>query len=1079
MQQANQNFNFEGLSIDNLKNIMARIYKGSNQAEITEATAFLLAFGQTIQSVPIFVQILTQEPTNELRLLASIILKKFIAANLKEIGVEDREVLRQAILGRFFEEGQKRVQKGLALLIAAILKGCAADGQKWTDPIVVISERTKPGQPLEVRLQGFLLLSTILDAAGDELEDFYGDLFKFFCETIKDESAIIRKQTLVCVLCMYITVEDDELLQNFDIIYPSLMETFYNSLKENDEDTIEKTLEMLHALTSSKSELFNDAQLTKLIQMFCTSDVLMSKDLSHLFRGAMIDIILNIIKNFKTVVSKNEATLKKIIEVIFILACLKEEENPQDRETIQDAALFFIREAATLLPKKKSYPLYKEHLLKMFENENTDVVEGAFLILANIAEGCCEYLKRELPVIMKTYIAKGLESQHNGIKNATFSTLNHFAEFLSPDVLGYHEMIIPPMIQSLSTVDQKTLTGNIMCLEIFCDEMNEDIATYIPELLPKLIEIIDKPQNDIPSKRHAILAMASCSSVSKENFAPYASNLVPLLAHLINLNEPQYIELKATATKCLGTIVSGCIRQVPDLYRNTVEPLIPNIYESLKSTDNAMLKEYCFEFFYNLAHFLQQDFKPFLDNLVAMVFAVIESVQNVKNDEPQVLSLNPEDNEENDPKKPVFVDRNALEELSAALCCLGEMAKACPTDFAPYYEKTVQYIEFFSTYYDEYVRIQSLACYKCLAIALIKAETGRIPEFNRGLPCTQRFSADAEKFLFGNVWERLFYTVQHDDDIQLLITVMEILHEFCTDLGPASVDQVLDKITEMLVKLLQNETNAQSIAFEGEDEVHGELFGATTLAIISLSKACGEGFMVYFDKIYPELQKFITEDVSEDDVGEVLAIFAHATKEIPSVGYTYGLDMLQHCFKALDFGDEYINQNVAFCVGLIVENGRDITHPHYKDIMAKLRVIYENSVLAHTKDNAIAAIARMVYSNPSLVPLNMIVPAIVKEMPLQADPKENRTLIKMLVCLFETNIEILNGMEERCIELLIDGVAERKKYKIKDQSLIKAIGMILKKLSENDGAKQIIQRTASKLSQENVNALTELLSTEY
>jgi len=56
------------------------------------------------------------------------------------------------------------------------------------------------------------------------------------------------------------------------------------------------------------------------------------------------------------------------------------------------------------------------------------------------------------------------------------------------------------------------------------------------------------------------------------------------------------------------------------------------------------------------------------------------------------------------------------------------------------------------------------------------------------------------------------------------------------------------------------------------------LFGATTLAIISLAKACGEGFISYFDKIYPELQKFITEDVSEDDVGEVLAIFAHTTK---------------------------------------------------------------------------------------------------------------------------------------------------------------------------------------------------------
>jgi len=472
--------------------------------------------------------------------LASIILKKNIVENLKQIDNSDREVLRQTILGRFFEEPKQRVQKGLALLIAAILKGCALDGQKWTDPIVTISERTGPNQPEEIRLQGFLLLSTILDATGDELSDFYHDLFKFFCETIKDNSAVIRKQTLICALSMYVTVEDDNLLESFDIIFESLMETFYETIKENDEDTIEKALEMLHALTSSKADLFKATQLTKLIQMFCTQDVLMSKELNHVFRETIIDIILNIIKSYKSVISKNESILKKIIEVTFILACVKEEERPQDRETVQDAALYFIREAAILLPKKKSYPIYKEYLLKMFENESTDVVEGAFLILANLSEGCCEYLRRELPTLMKTYIQKGLESQHIGIKSAVFSTLNHFAEFLSPDVLGYHGMILPPMIQSLSTVDQKTLISNVICLEIFCDEMDEDILTYIPDLIPKLIEIVDNNDNVIPAKRHAILAIASCAAVAKENFATYASNLAPLLAQLITLKGNVY-----------------------------------------------------------------------------------------------------------------------------------------------------------------------------------------------------------------------------------------------------------------------------------------------------------------------------------------------------------------------------------------------------------------------------------------------------------------------------------------------------------------------------------------------------------
>ena len=55
------------------------------------------------------------------------------------------------------------------------------------------------------------------------------------------------------------------------------------------------------------------------------------------------------------------------------------------------------------------------------------------------------------------------------------------------------------------------------------------------------------------------------------------------------------------------------------------------------------------------------------------------------------------------------------------------------------------------------------------------------------------------------------------------------------------------------------------------------------------------------------------------------------------------------------------------------------------------------------------------------------------------------------------DVEILSGKEERCIELLVDAVIQRKDYKIKHENMLKAIGMILKKLSENDGAKRFIQ----------------------
>jgi len=107
-------------------------------------------------SVPVFVQLLTQDDITEIRLLSGIILKKSIGIHLANIGAEDRNVLRNTILARFFEEPHSIVKKTIAMLIAVILKLCVDVDEKWTDPVVIISQKTKPDQDEAMRLQGFL-----------------------------------------------------------------------------------------------------------------------------------------------------------------------------------------------------------------------------------------------------------------------------------------------------------------------------------------------------------------------------------------------------------------------------------------------------------------------------------------------------------------------------------------------------------------------------------------------------------------------------------------------------------------------------------------------------------------------------------------------------------------------------------------------------------------------------------------------------------------------------------------------------------------------------------------------------------
>lgn len=70
-----------------------------------------------------------------------------------------------------------------------------------------------------------------------------------------------------------LTEADDQLVSLFSNIYTELLECFYRCIQEEDDDTVEKVLEMFSALTSKRNDLFDNNKLNKLIELFCTNEV--------------------------------------------------------------------------------------------------------------------------------------------------------------------------------------------------------------------------------------------------------------------------------------------------------------------------------------------------------------------------------------------------------------------------------------------------------------------------------------------------------------------------------------------------------------------------------------------------------------------------------------------------------------------------------------------------------------------------------------------------------------------------------------------------------------------------------------
>eukprot|EP00330_Aristerostoma_sp_ATCC50986_P007491 CAMPEP_0114577296 /NCGR_PEP_ID=MMETSP0125-20121206/1975_1 /TAXON_ID=485358 ORGANISM="Aristerostoma sp., Strain ATCC 50986" /NCGR_SAMPLE_ID=MMETSP0125 /ASSEMBLY_ACC=CAM_ASM_000245 /LENGTH=201 /DNA_ID=CAMNT_0001766503 /DNA_START=2401 /DNA_END=3007 /DNA_ORIENTATION=- len=200
-------------------------------------------------------------------------------------------------------------------------------------------------------------------------------------------------------------------------------------------------------------------------------------------------------------------------------------------------------------------------------------------------------------------------------------------------------------------------------------------------------------------------------------------------------------------------------------------------------------------------------------------------------------------------------------------------------------------------------------------------------------------------------------------------------------------------IVEKIDTVLRNEANCQLQEYDNEeDDVHGEIFGAATGLIEELARVCKDGFAEYFVVLADTLVKFTKDDRDEDDIATVIGVMGICMKHASALAPKYGIDILKVCFEVLEYGDEYINANVAFCVGMVIENAPDLIKEHAKGIMEKLKVMYENTTYGKGKDNALSTLARLAYSVPQVVPLDLIITAILKAIPLKDDPKENEVL---------------------------------------------------------------------------------------
>ena len=500
--------------------------------------------------------------------------------------------------------------------------------------------------------------------------------------------------------------------------------------------------------------------------------------------------------------------------------------------------------------------------------------------------------------------------------------------------------------------------------------------------------------------------------------------------------------LRAKATIAIGKLAFSAGKEKFQPY---LESISQKVLADLQKWELFEMSEAAYSYFAEISKVLGAEFAPMLATLIPLAIKSCISDEGIKHEYQEKkkddFSLGSESEEEEERDlKGISVRTAFLDEKTSALHALGMFSISCPKAFLPHLPTCVQMLEVIWNYFNETVRYQVVQTYQqfveCLNLAHYGTETH--PKPIMGLPAKMKLAPDAHKLYYEVVLPRYLHQINTDEDREVVAKVLESMSDLCNYIGPAVVEERLDQVLEGLAKLLNRKAPCQNEEEESEEDEeesddedldHDEMLTGNLLELVQdVAEVCGEPLTSHFKRILTSLMKYLKPARPENDWSMGVGCFAELFRHLPSIIPEYGPKLLPLCFKYCASGKNDLTRNSAYCIGVIAESAKAFAAPYANEMLHALKSAYELPKAKEPKDNAISSLLRVLAACPDKVPLELVLPAVFQNIPLNGDIPENIGIAKSLVLLspeyYKTNPTYVENALLTCIRVIVDSDCE-------------------------------------------------------
>jgi len=230
-----------------------------------------------------------------------------------------------------------------------------------------------------------------------------------------------------------------------------------------------------------------------------------------------------------------------------------------------------------------------------------------------------------------------------------------------------------------------------------------------------------------------------------------------------------------------------------------------------------------------------------------------------------------------------------------------------------------------------------------------------------------------------------------DSEEEIVVqSTLEAVSNLVQAFGPAALpEEVLSEVVHNMMLIMRRESTCQLVR-ESFDEDEGDLglFSIVMETVSKFTQVYSQLFISPLEGFLMATRPYLEPSISSDYKNITIATIAELAQHLKGAFKPYAASFLPVAMDLLaNRAEPTIKHNAAYCAGLLVQYGEETVTQMYEPLC---RILLDTAALDPSKhasglDNAAGAIARLINANPGLVPLDQLVPAMMKLLPLRTD----------------------------------------------------------------------------------------------